>query len=110
MIDVVKLEISLADYDQMRRDGAAHTLLDVRETREFEHSALEGSLDIPMGEVPNRLAELPKDDVLVVICRSGNRSGQVVSFLRQNGFDNATNLVGGINGWALEIDTSMDPY
>ena len=110
MTDVVKLEISLADYDQMRRDGAAHTLLDVREPREFEHSALEGSLDIPMGEVPNRLAELPKDDVLVVICRSGNRSGQVVSFLRQNGFDNATNLVGGINGWALEIDTSMDPY
>ena len=110
MTDAVPLEISLADYDQMRRDGAAHTLLDVREPKEFEHSALSGSLDIPMGDVPNRLADLPKDDVLVVICRSGKRSGDVVSFLRQNGFENATNLVGGINGWAQEIDASMSPY
>ena len=110
MTDTVPLEISLADYDQMRRDGAAHTLLDVREPIEFDNSSLSGSLDIPMGEVPSRLAELPKDHVLVVICRSGQRSGKIVSFLRSNGFDNATNLVGGINGWALEIDTSMDPY
>jgi len=110
MTDAVPLEISLADYDQMRRDGAAHTLLDVREPQEFANSSLEGSLDIPMGDVAGRLADLPKDEMLVVICRSGKRSGDIVSYLRQNGFDNATNLVGGINGWALQIDTSMSPY
>ena len=110
MTDAVPLEISLADYDKMRRDGAAHVLLDVREPKEFANGRLEGSLDIPMGDVPNRLADLPKDEMLVVICRSGKRSGDIVSYLRQNGFDNATNLVGGINGWALQIDTSMEPY
>lgn len=110
MTDAVPLEISLADYDEMRRDGAAHTLLDVREPKEFANSSLEGSLDIPMGDVPGRLGDLPKDEMLVVICRSGKRSGDIVSYLRQNGFDNATNLVGGINGWALQIDTSMSPY
>ncbi len=110
MTEAAPLEISLADYDKMRRDGAAHTLLDVREPKEFENSSLAGSLDIPMGDVPNRLSELPRDEMLVVICRSGKRSGDIVSFLRANGFDNATNLVGGINGWALEIDTSMEPY
>ena len=110
MADAVPLEISLADYDKMRRDGAAHTLLDVREPKEFANSSLDGSLDIPMGDVPARLSELPKDEMLVVICRSGKRSGDIVSYLRQNGFDNATNLVGGINGWALQIDTSMEPY
>jgi len=110
MTDAAPLEISLADYDKMRRDGAAHTLLDVREPKEFENSSLAGSLDIPMGDVPNRLSELPRDEMLVVICRSGGRSGKIVSFLRENGFDNATNLVGGINGWALEIDTSLEPY
>lgn len=110
MTDAVPLEISLADYDKMRRDGAAHVLLDVREPKEFASSSLSGSVDISMGDVPNRLSELPKDEMLVVMCRSGKRSGNIVSFLRENGFDNATNLVGGINGWAKEIDTSMNIY
>jgi rhodanese-related sulfurtransferase len=110
MTDATPLEISLADYDKMRRNGAAHTLLDVREPKEFENSRLAGSVDIPMGEVPDRFAELPRDEMLVVMCRTGGRSGKIVALLRENGFDNATNLVGGINGWAVEIDTSLEPY
>ena len=110
MTEPVPLEITVEDYDAMRRDGAKHTLLDVREPKEFAISALEGSLDIPMGDVPGRVDDLPRDETLVVICRTGNRSGQVVSWLRDQGFGNATNLGGGINAWAERIDTALPTY
>jgi rhodanese-related sulfurtransferase len=54
---------------------------------------------MPMGEVPNRLSEIPKDKTVIVQCRSGNRSDQVTTFLEQQGFTNIHNLSGGINAW-----------
>ncbi|MCB0179289.1 MAG: rhodanese-like domain-containing protein, partial [Anaerolineae bacterium] len=54
---------------------------------------------IPMGEVTNRLDEIPKDKTVILTCRSGNRSGQVTDFLRNNGFDNVHNMTGGIVAW-----------
>ena len=63
-----------------------------------------------MNDIPANLDRLPDAGALVVICHSGMRSHQVTTWLRQNGFDNATNLVGGINGWAREIDTGMQTY
>ena len=110
MSESVPLEISVEEYDRMRRDGVRHTLLDVREPKEFANSALSGSLDIPMNEVPARIGDLPREEPLVVLCRTGNRSGKVVAWLRHQGYDNATNLAGGINAWAQRIDTSMRTY
>ena len=62
MTEAVPLEITVEDYDAMRRDGAKHTLLDVREPKEFAISALDGSLDIPMGDVPGRVDDLPRNE------------------------------------------------
>ncbi len=109
MIDL-PLEITVEDLDRMRRDGEDHALLDVREPHELAIIALSGSIDIPMGTVPERVAELPKDRTIAVLCRSGGRSLKVTQWLRASGYENATNVAGGINAWAERIDTSLEPY
>jgi phage shock protein E len=74
-------------------------LLDVREQWEYDEGHIPGVTLLPMGEVPNRLDEIPTDKEVIVTCRTGNRSGQVADFLRQNGFDNVHNMQGGIVAW-----------
>ena len=74
-------------------------LLDVREQWEYDEGHIPGVTLLPMGEVPARLDEIPTDIEVIVTCRSGNRSGQVTDYLRQNGFDNVHNMQGGIVAW-----------
>ncbi|GGK93821.1 rhodanese-like domain-containing protein [Mangrovihabitans endophyticus] len=75
-------------------------LLDVREPDEWEAGHAPGAHHVPMMEVPARMAEVPADSEVVVVCRSGGRSGQVTSYLRGNGWDNVRNLSGGMQAWA----------
>ena len=75
-------------------------LLDVREPEEWEAGHAPGAHHLPMMEVPARIAEIPADRDVVVVCRSGGRSGQVVSYLTGNGWDNVRNLDGGMQSWA----------
>lgn len=103
-------EIDVHRLHQMRDGGEEHQLVDVREGWELEIAALDGAEHIPMSEVPNRLDELKRDLPLVVMCRSGGRSGQVVHWLRGQGYENATNLVGGILDWSAQIDPSKERY
>jgi len=77
-------------------------LLDVREDEEWVAGHAPGAHHVPMMEVPVRLAEVPQDGDVVVVCRMGSRSGQVVAYLRQNGWDNVRNLEGGMQDWAAE--------
>lgn len=74
-------------------------LIDVREQDEYDEKHIPGITLIPMSELQSRVDEIPTDKTVVVTCRSGNRSGQVTDFLRQNGFDNVHNMQGGINEW-----------
>ena len=74
-------------------------VLDVREDWEYNEKHIPGVLWMPMNTVPNRLSEIPKDKEVIVTCRSGNRSGQVVDFLREQGFTNIHNMTGGIVAW-----------
>ena len=74
-------------------------LIDVREQWEYDEGHLPGITLIPMGDVPNRLSEIPTDKEVILTCRSGNRSGQVTDFLRQQGYTNVHNLEGGIVAW-----------
>jgi rhodanese-related sulfurtransferase len=94
----------------LRTAGGRHCVLDVREADELAICRLEGSLHIPMSEIPARIDELPPEHPIVVICHHGARSQMVVDFLRSAGFDNAVNLDGGIEAWACEIDPSMPRY
>ena len=64
-----------------------------------------------MREIPARISELgPKDTPIVVHCHHGGRSQRVMQFLRQQGFDQAQNMAGGIDAWSLEIDSSIPRY
>ena len=81
------------------KDSEDVYLLDVREPWEYDEAHIPGVTLLPMGEVANRLDEIPRDKEVIVTCRSGNRSGQVTDFLRQNGFDNVHNMTGGILDW-----------
>ena len=74
-------------------------LLDVREPDEYDASHIPGITLIPMGEVADRLSEIPTDQEVIVTCRTGNRSAQVVDFLRQQGYSNVHNMEGGIVAW-----------
>ena len=85
-------------------------ILDVRNPEEAEISRIEGSILIPLGELPERVAELNTADQIVVHCRMGGRSAKAVEFLRTVGFRKVRNLVGGINAWAEEVDTSLAKY
>ena len=85
-------------------------VLDVRENWEREAARLPDTLDIPMMEVPQRLAELPRDREIVVMCHGGVRSLKVAHFLGQNGFSHVANLTGGIHAWANEVDPSIGTY
>jgi rhodanese-related sulfurtransferase len=75
-------------------------LLDVREPDEYAAGHAPGAHHVPMMEIPARLADVPTDDDVVVVCRSGGRSGQVVSYLQANGWENVRNLAGGMQDWA----------
>jgi rhodanese-related sulfurtransferase len=75
-------------------------LLDVREPDEWAAGHAPDAHHIPMMEVPARVAEIPADADVVVVCRSGGRSGQVVGYLMNQGWDNLRNLDGGMRAWA----------
>jgi rhodanese-related sulfurtransferase len=85
-------------------------LLDVRENWEFETCHIEGSTQIPMHLIPVRAGELGDDQPIVCVCHHGARSMNVAAFLERNGFENITNLTGGIHAWALQVDASMPTY
>jgi phage shock protein E len=74
-------------------------ILDVREQDEWDAGHIPGAVFMPMGQVPDRLSEIPKDKTVIVQCRSGNRSSQVTDFLVQQGFTNVHNMAGGIKAW-----------
>lgn len=104
------LEIGVTDLVGWRSAGRDVMVLDVREDWEVATVALPDTLNIPMQQVPARVAELPKDKPLVVMCHHGGRSRQVTGWLRQNGFTQATNLAGGIHAWATQVEPSMATY
>lgn len=88
------------------------TILDVRELHEWDISNLDhlGAFLIPKGDVVSRMGELDTANEMVVHCRSGARSADVIRELQQHGFKKLWNLDGGINRWAKEVDTTIPTY
>ncbi len=102
-------EITVEELKSSLDRGERIFLLDVREPQEYAICNLGGYL-MPRNEVPNRIHELDTSRDIVVHCKTGNRSAQVVQLLRQMGFRKLRNLVGGIDAWAERIDPSMPRY
>jgi rhodanese-related sulfurtransferase len=74
-------------------------LIDVREDEEVAQGIIPGSVHLPLGQVPQRLAEIPKEEEVIFICRSGYRSDQACQYLASLGYKGATNLIGGMLAW-----------
>jgi rhodanese-related sulfurtransferase len=74
-------------------------VLDVREAVEWAHGRIEGALHIPLGEIVDRVGEVPADARVLVVCKVGGRSAQATGFLSRSGID-AVNLDGGMLEWA----------
>ncbi|MBJ12648.1 MAG: hypothetical protein CMG62_06170 [Candidatus Marinimicrobia bacterium] len=84
-------------------------LLDVREKNELMICQISKAVHIPMMSIPKRMGEININKNIIVMCHSGVRSMQVCSFLNGNGY-NAINLEGGIDAYAVEIDSNMKRY
>lgn len=84
--------------------GNHAVILDVRTPAEYAAGHIPGAKLIPLDELPKRINEVPRDTKVYVICRSGNRSSQAVTFLRDKGYSNTHNIVSGMNAWKGPIE------
>ncbi|HYC87194.1 MAG TPA: molybdopterin-synthase adenylyltransferase MoeB [Chryseosolibacter sp.] len=103
-------EVTVQELQKLKDSGADFQLIDVREPYEYDICNLEGEL-IPMSEIPNSVEKISRDKKVVLHCRSGKRSGDMLLWLEKNhGFNNLYNLKGGILAWAKDIDPEMPTY
>lgn len=103
-------EVSVQELARKRAAGEPFTLLDVREIFEDEIATIDGRVLIPLGQLPERLGEIPHDREIVVHCHSGVRSAHAAQLLQKAGFDRVYNLAGGIDAWSAVIDPSVPRY
>lgn len=106
------LEISVTEVDALRKAKTPFLLVDCREPHEWELVHIEGATLMPMGQIPDRVAELEphKHTGIIVHCHHGGRSMRVTQWLRQQGFQNVQNMAGGIDAWSQEVDPSLPRY
>jgi sulfur-carrier protein adenylyltransferase/sulfurtransferase len=102
-------EITVEELKQKLDNSEGINVLDVREPHEYEVANI-GVRLIPLGELPQRLAELEQDDILAIHCKTGARSARAVKLLQDAGFQNVYNVKGGITAWSEEIDPSIPKY
>lgn len=103
-------ELSVQELDEMRTAGKPHQLVDIREPWEVEICSIDAE-HIPMGDIMDRAEELKRDIPVIIHCRSGGRSANVVNALEMHlGLENLYNLAGGILAWADEVDNSLEKY
>ena len=108
-------EITPEAYLKLQKETAgtssAPILLDVREPWEITTASLPGAVCIPMNEIPGRAhTELDPDQPIVVLCHHGARSLSVTMWLRNQGFDHAQSLIGGIDHWSRTVDPGIPRY
>lgn len=103
-------EVTVQELKQLKDSKADFQLIDVREPHEYDICNLDGEL-IPQSEIPHSVDKISRDKKVVIHCRSGARSGNMVTWLEKNhGFTNLYNLKGGILAWADQIDPSVPKY
>ena len=104
-------EITVEEVKRKLDQREEFILLDVRESWEFETASMSGAKLIPMGDIPFRAhQELDPEDHIVVVCHHGVRSMNVTAWLRQQGFEKAQSMRGGIDGWARTVDPKVSLY
>jgi rhodanese-related sulfurtransferase/TusA-related sulfurtransferase len=82
-------------------------IIDVREPAEYAFGHIPGAISIPLGELEDRIHELPKNKTIYVVCRTGTRSGLAAQKLAKKGFTNVWNVVPGMSKWEGPLDTAQ---
>jgi len=103
-------EIDVTELKQKLDRGDKFDLIDVREPHEYRICSIPGAKLIPLGEFPQHVGEFDKDADIVIHCKSGMRSAKACGILRQAGFKNVRNVVGGILAWSDKVDPSVPKY
>ena len=108
-ISVVQLEQMLKEREAGERD---FTLIDVREPNEYEINQIPGAVLVPKGEFlnGNALGDLPADKPIVLHCKSGVRSAEVLAIVKGAGYADAVHVGGGVVAWVSQIDPSQPAY
>ena len=109
-VTVNEREITPVELKRRLDAGDKLFILDVREPNEYQINKIAGSTLIPLGELPRRYQELPKDVEIIAQCKTGARSGRAQDFLLSVGFPKVKNLKGGILRWIDEVDSSQPKY
>ncbi|OWM85868.1 adenylyltransferase and sulfurtransferase MOCS3 [Punica granatum] len=113
--------ISSKEYSEIVKNGEAHVLVDVRPAHHFKIVSLPRALNVPLPTLESRVAEISsalkgvemqdgKGASLYVVCRRGNDSQRAVEYLQKVGFPFAKDIVGGIEGWARDVDPNFPTY
>lgn len=101
-------QISVVTPEELNENKDSYRVIDVREPYEWQSGTIPGALKIPMNELPDKLAELSKDDAYAIVCASGSRSMSAALFLADNGFK-AGNVEGGMSRWlSMSLPVNYD--
>jgi rhodanese-related sulfurtransferase len=104
------MEVAPREVEDMLARSEKPLFVDVREQWEYDTSHIEGSVLIPLREIPANLARLEAASELVLFCHHGMRSLDAAAWLRSQGVEGARSMAGGIDRWAAEIDPSIPRY
>lgn len=103
-------EITPEELKSLLDSGSDVVVLDVREPWEIATASMGHMKHIPMNDIPSRHGELDTDKHTVVVCHHGVRSMRVTMWLRQQGYEKAQSLAGGIDAWARQVDAKVGLY
>ena len=103
-------DLQPAEVASKIESGEKINIVDVREPVELQISSIPGAVNIPVGELAQRLDELDPDQEYVLVCRTGVRSARALGILREAGYAKSYNLQGGINAWARTVDPKLPEY
>lgn len=94
-------DLNIQGYQEQfsQNPDADYVLVDVREIEEYEQGHIPGAVNIPLNTVPTRIAEIPQDKAVVLVCARGGRSAMAAEFLTGQGYRQLYNLVDGTLGW-----------
>jgi rhodanese-related sulfurtransferase len=107
---LANIEITPREVQELRARDDQVLFVDVREQWEYDTAHLEGSVLIPLREIPGNLQRIENSEQVVIFCHHGMRSLDAAAWLRSQGVEGARSMTGGIDRWSTEIDSAIPRY
>ena len=104
------IEIAPREVQRMLEGGEEFVLVDVREPWEHDAAKIQGSILIPLREIPGSISRLAGAGTIVLYCHHGIRSFDAAAWLRSQGVESAKSMTGGIERWSAEVDPKVPRY